>query len=453
MRDTMELIVSQTFTAENSLFAVICVVCCTIMLTRFKKMTVDAMTVVTVALKTVALFAAYYSFWIIGLLVGRLFSDQWRAFLQFYLSAFGLALVGCSLFWDYKLKTRLIYISLFVLTWQLLPALSFLFPVFLQAVNLSGIWTVAVFSIPRILMMALLVIILKKMDLDNLYAKSYWDIFLFEAVCLLCTLVQVFSASHFDVMTNSYICLIVWTMLVFVYCFYWFFLRESNQKRVNEIEMRVAHADLQYLSYLHSNYENIRMLKHELKNQFAYIALLYEQGREDEAKAFFGELSQNACKTLNFASSGNRTIDIAVSLTAEKTENSQIAFRQSLAVPENMPVEENDLFSLLINLLDNAYTGAVRSGVDDRKVVIQICPNDCYLMIYVANTVSPDTGVEVLRSMERRSLKGDGHGYGHKIVNRIVKKYNGQIRYSINNGMFEAVVMLALTNEIGGKAV
>ena len=449
----MELIMSQTFTMENFLFATICAVFCTIMLTRFKKFTVDPMTVLIMAMKVVGLFVAYYSFSVVGVLIGRIFSDQWRAFLQFYLSAFGLALLGCCLFTDYKLKTRLIYLSLFVLTWWLLPALSFLFPLFSLAVNVVVFGVSLGFSIPRILMLGLLVVILKKMDLDTLYVKSRWDIFLFEAVCFLCAVVQIISAEYFDVVTNSYICLVVWVMLIFVYCFYWLFMRESNQKRANEIEMRVAHADLQYLGYLHSNYENIRMLKHELKNQFAYIALLYEQGREDEAKAFFGELSQNAGKALNFASSGNRTIDIAVSLTAEKTENSQIAFRQSLVVPEKLPFEENDLFSLLINLLDNAYAGAVRSGQDDRKVAIQICPNDCYLMIFVANTVSSDTGEEVLRSMERRNLKGDGHGYGHKIVRRIVKKYNGEIRYSISNGMFEAVVMLALTNEIGGKAV
>ena len=449
----MDLIVEQTFTAENFLFAVICVVFCMIMLTRFKKLECNVMTVLTMTLKLLALFAAYYAFWIIGLLIGRLFSDQWRAFLQFYFSAFGLAALGCCLFWDYKLKTRLIYLSMFMLTWWLLPALSFLFPTILDASHMSGFGVVVVFSVPRVLVLGLLVCILKRMDLDTLYVRSRWDIFLFEAVCLLCTFVQIFSASHFDVLTNSYICLIVWVMLVFVYCFYWFFLRESNQKRANEIEMRVAHADLQYLGYLHSNYENIRMLKHELKNQFAYITLLYEQGREAEAREFFGELSQNAGKALNFASSGNRTVDIAVSLTAEKTENSQVIFRQSLVVPDNLPFEENDLFSLLINLLDNAYAGAMRSEGDGRKVVIQICPNDCYLMIYVANTVSPDVGEDALRSMERRSMKGDGHGYGHKIVKRIVKKYNGQIRYSVNNGMFEAVVMLALTNEIGGKTV
>ena len=448
----MELILSQTFTGENFLFAAICAVFGTIMLTRFKKLTLDGATVLMTVLKLLMLFVAYYSFWVIGLLIGRLFSDQWRAFMQFYLSAFGLALVGCCVFTDYKLKTRLIYLSLFVLTWWLLPALSFLLPKLIP-VDMTIFGVFVGFSIPRILTMGLLVVILKKMDLDTLYVKSRWDIFLFEAVCLLCALVQIFATSHFDVTTNSYICLILWVMLIFVYCFYWFFLRESNQKRVNEIEMRVAHADLQYLGYLHSNYENIRMLKHELKNQFAYISMLYEEDREDEAKAFFGELARNAGKTLNFASSGNRTIDIAVSLTAEKTENSQVAFRQSLVVPENLPLEENDLFSLLINLLDNAYAGAMRSETDNRKVVIQICPNDCYLMIYVANTVSPDAGEEVLRSMERRSLKGDGHGYGHKIVKGIVKKYNGQIRYSISNGMFEAVVMLALTNEIGGKTV
>ena len=449
----MEQIVSQTFTTENFLFAAICAVFCTIMLTRFKKMTVNGKSVLFMGMKLLVLFVAYYSFSVIGLLIGRLFSDQWRAFLQFYLSAFGLALMACCVFTDYKLKTRLIYLSLFVLTWWLLPALSFLFPNFLPGMEIVVFGVYIGFSVPRILVLGLLVVILKKMNLDTLYVKSRWDIFLFEAVCLLCAVVQIFSTHYFDVVTNSYICLILWVMLIFVYCFYWFFMRESEQKRANEIEKRVAHADLQYLGYLHSNYENIRMLKHELKNQFAYIALLYEQGREDEAKAFFGELSQNAAKALNFASSGNRTVDIAVSLTAEKTENSRIAFRQSLTVPEKLPFEENDLFSLLINLLDNAYAGATHSGVDDSKVAIQICPNDCYLMIYVANTVSPELGEEVLRTMERRNRKGDGHGYGHKIVQRIVRKYNGQIRYSVSNGMFEAVVMLAMTNEIGGKTV
>lgn len=449
----MEHIIRLTFTGDSFMFALICTVFCTVMLTRFRKIGDIRKAVPVILLKSLGMYAAYFAFSVIGLLVGRLISDHWRAFMQFYLSAFGLALAGGILYHDYKLKTRLIYLSLFVLTWWLLPALSFLFPYEWLIPDIVILGAYIGFSIPRILVMLLLVMILKKMDLDKMYVNSKWDIFLFEAVCLVGVGVHFFSADNFDVETNSYICLVVWLMEIIVYCFYWLFLRESSQKMANEIQMRVAHADLQYLGYLNRNHENLRILKHDLKNQFAYIALLYEQGRDAEAKAFFTELSSGAGKVLNFASSGNRTVDIAVSILADKAEHNGIEVAQSLVVPLDLPFDENDLFSLLINLLDNAFEGAMRSNRPQRKITVQIAPNGAYLMMRIANSVSEDEAEDVLFAMERRSRKGDGHGYGHKIVDRIIQKYNGHVRYAVKDGVFEAIVMLALSREAGGENV
>ena len=80
-----------------------------------------------------------------------------------------------------------------------------------------------------------------------------------------------------------------------------------------------------------------------------------------------------------------------------------------------------------------------------RRVKIDLYSNDNYLIIYIANSFDAKADVKQMLSMER-STKRDAarHGYGHRIVKNIVQKYDGDILYTVEGGLFVAKAMLAL---------
>ena len=75
---------------------------------------------------------------------------------------------------------------------------------------------------------------------------------------------------------------------------------------------------------------------------------------------------------------------------------------------------------------------------------IDLYSNDSYLIICIANSFDPQTDVKQMLSMERSSKRAAGHGYGHRIVKTIVNKYDGDILYTVEGGLFVAKAMLAL---------
>ncbi len=134
-----------------------------------------------------------------------------------------------------------------------------------------------------------------------------------------------------------------------------------------------------------------------------------------------------------------------------KLKAEQIPFEHQLVVPPVLPFSEEHLFSIIVNLMDNACEECKRlkdSGNTDVKVRLEIVPHQSYLIIKCSNTTDR-TALEKTRGGIRTS-KGDEriHGYGTRIVSRLAEKYNGAADYMLENGMFVAKVLLDMTEEV-----
>ena len=74
-----------------------------------------------------------------------------------------------------------------------------------------------------------------------------------------------------------------------------------------------------------------------------------------------------------------------------------------------------------------------------------------YLYICVQNEIRDDVDRENLLKMNTVKDDAVNHGYGHKIVKRIVEKYNGYVNYTVVENEFVAEVMLDTAGNKGDK--
>ena len=63
------------------------------------------------------------------------------------------------------------------------------------------------------------------------------------------------------------------------------------------------------------------------------------------------------------------------------------------------------------------------------------------------NKIRADADRQTLLKMNTVKEDAANHGYGHKIVKRMVDKYNGHVNYSIDGDEFVAEVMLEFCKE------
>ena len=111
------------------------------------------------------------------------------------------------------------------------------------------------------------------------------------------------------------------------------------------------------------------------------------------------------------------------------------------AVPAELPIEDNDLTSLPVNLIDNAMEGT--EGIEKPSVSVKMNVENNYLFITVINPVSGD----ILRNNPTLyTTKKDKsvHGIGLRVVKSIVEKYNGHTKFEQREGEFIASLMLEI---------
>ena len=225
-------------------------------------------------------------------------------------------------------------------------------------------------------------------------------------------------------------------------------VRGFRERRRLQAERHLMEGRLTALDAYRESGENLRVLRHEVKNQYAYIKMLLDQGDYERAKEFFGEMSMRANPTFLHVNSGNRLVDDIVNLELSRATAAGVDLDSRIAVPAELPYEEIDLASVLMNLLDNAIEACADVDPGERNVRLSLVADGGTLMVVVSNP-SARAPHKAASGGGLRTTKRDSelHGYGTGIVRKIAEKYDGVADFSFDSGTFTAKVMLALSGE------
>lgn len=196
------------------------------------------------------------------------------------------------------------------------------------------------------------------------------------------------------------------------------------------------------------NYDELRSIRHEIKNHNFYMKALLDEGKTAEAKEYLDRISSQGTKYLKSFDSGNYAVDVVMNHEMAAAKEQGVVLDTSILVPRKLPFKDEDLCSLLSNLLDNAMEAASQAGVAEPTVNISIIPRQEYLFIRVTNPV--DKTLPEKRRMTLETTKTNHtelHGYGTRIIRRIAESYNGSVKYSMSGGIFTTDVMLEMPEE------
>ena len=203
-------------------------------------------------------------------------------------------------------------------------------------------------------------------------------------------------------------------------------------------------ADEDYVVLMNRNREELHILRHELKNRNAYISSMDENQEYTKLKDYLQKDSDNLIKINHFISSNNVIVDSVLNQKTMLAQISNIHLNYQLAIPTDISVEEMDLRSLLSNIMDNAIEACKKYGDGSLEIDFSMRQEKGYIFIHVENPTRQKP--EAYNKVSLLTTKSDmqNHGYGTKIIKRIVDKYNGYVEYQVKNGIFITDVMLAV---------
>ena len=183
--------------------------------------------------------------------------------------------------------------------------------------------------------------------------------------------------------------------------------------------------------------QQIRALKHDMKNHTLVILSYLEEQRIDEAKTYAGEILDKLNKMYTYVNVGNSLLNYIINKKLSNAKEQGIEIKAEI---ENLAfdyMESVDFSALLNNLLDNAICGALASK--EQKIEVQIAAKKGFDVITVKNSIDESV---LERNPEFVSTKEEpGHGYGMKQINSIVEKYQGTIDiYEKNNNFVVSIL-------------
>ena len=201
---------------------------------------------------------------------------------------------------------------------------------------------------------------------------------------------------------------------------------KSNYEKQLELEKEVK-----------KNQEQMRLLKHDMKNHILVIAGFLEQGKETEAKQYVSEILNKLNKMYTYVNVGNALLNYIINSKLSKAKELGIEIKAQIENLEFTYMDSMDFSALLNNVLDNAIEAAVLAP--KKYMEVKILSVKGFDTICVKNTIKASV-LENNPNFETTKDE-DGHGYGLKQIKGIVEKYDGMIDIEEDNGMFVVNMM------------
>jgi len=216
---------------------------------------------------------------------------------------------------------------------------------------------------------------------------------------------------------------------------------ENRHKLISlEVQNTLVEAEKVSISIDKKNREELEKVRHDIKNQFSYVNLLLEQGKDKEAMTYINNYVKNQPVLFSFSCSNN-VINSIINLELSKAQVYGLQMDIKVVVPPVLPFEDNDVVSLLTNMIDNALENYARVDGEE-KIIIRILKQNDYIRFLVRNPVDGEKYDS--NNLTKSKKIGKNHGYGTKIIRNIATKYNGYADFSLEKNHFICDVLLYL---------
>lgn len=375
------------------------------------------------------------------------FEGVWGIAYIVYLFVIGVIFLDGSI-WSKLFSSILATVVVLVVTVLLSNLIS---SVFKNDINMlySGTGAVRIISIVLVQTFVFIVfdIILKINSKNSITLKfKEWVLILsvlaisFTAIALIhSTILSIdYSLSSSIFLFIAEICLI----FVNVVCFYMTCMLSKNHHETEELRIKQQRYDLsiQYAESVKNQYNEMKILRHDMKQEYVVISGLLEAGKMESAVDYIRSRMDSLSNAEIYIDVGNDRINSIL--------NSKLSYAKSSGIEvicsssgDISGIDDADLCILLGNLMDNSIEGSLASNVDAQFIEAKLVGDDVKIRIQITNSASAESGKNIVNGETSKTDKS-AHGFGIKSIQYIVHKYNGSVNYVFEHSSVICQVIL-----------
>lgn len=279
---------------------------------------------------------------------------------------------------------------------------------------------------------------------DIVFPLYFPLLFLFPA-CLMFIIDQYSLATAHSGNISFLTALPVLLLVVIAISFFFLFdgmLHSIQTKQTINILQKQLEQEKEYYEILLRKHQQFLQLRHDMRDDFNYIAELIKNDAYTTALEYSQRKSGQLAVT-SVIQTGNSMLDTILTIKEEEARHIHADFQSYILVELNKSkIAIEDLSSLCSNILNNALEAVER--VEDntsRRIWFQLAQKAHFLYIVVRNTTSNEIRVEG-DILETTKQDKNLHGFGLSIIKNIVEKYNGSYHLEWENYIFTIKIIL-----------
>lgn len=282
--------------------------------------------------------------------------------------------------------------------------------------------------------------VIKKKNVIDMSNKEWLQFLIFPIFTLITVIVMTNSmvtSYHEDIVNVYYviaIVLIVLNMVVF------HLINEilENSQRIREADVlkQQSIGQLELYNSLRKNYDIQRKRTHEYKNQIMCIDSLLKKKNYNKLEEYLNSIFDKLDGQLDMVDTNNEVVNAVINAKYYEALQNDVLFILKINDLSHIKVSDEDIVTILSNLLDNAIEAAGQCEIDKRTVGIKLLYEDDVLSIAVSNSYK--TEPEIMEDGYMRTIKDDKeqHGLGIRNVVATLEKYNAEYIIDYKNGEF-----------------
>ena len=213
-------------------------------------------------------------------------------------------------------------------------------------------------------------------------------------------------------------------------------------KRAKEMQDEMAKQERRYHESLLKQDRETRKFRHDINEHFQSIARLIQLGDILELEKYVSGLvgDYEVLKENLRTDTGSEIVNVILNDLELQYKDLGIRVEWEEAIPPQIKISINDITTLFSNLLKNAFEAVAKC--EKRFIKVQTSTDGVNFYLLVENSCVEEVLVNGA-SIQSRKQDSLNHGYGLKIIDEIVKKYNGKRKSLSKENIYRVEIIFA----------